>query len=197
MPSDLLLKSANAVHRAMIKISGGRLGWTGADMPVLELTTIGRKSGKPRTVMLTSPYQEGTTMAIVASRGGDDQHPAWFLNLRDNPDVEVTTKDQREAAHARTCRDLRGTGPPVAADHGEVQELRRLPEEDRPRDPGRPPRTGRMKPPPEEAPDDAASKTADLGGDSACWAELVCDICGAVVTATAAAASGPGDERDC
>ena len=42
--------------------------------------------------MLTSPWQEGATLVIVASRGGDDQHPAWFLNLRDNPEVEVTTK---------------------------------------------------------------------------------------------------------
>jgi len=58
-------------------------------MPVLELTTTGRKSGEPRTVMLTSPIQEGETIVVVASRGGDDQHPAWFLNLRDHPDVEV------------------------------------------------------------------------------------------------------------
>ena len=58
-------------------------------MSALELTTTGRKSGQPRTVMLTSPTQEGTTIVIVASRGGDDHHPGWFLNLRDNPDVQV------------------------------------------------------------------------------------------------------------
>ena len=40
--------------------------------------------------MLTSPYQEGSTIVIVASRGGDDHHPAWFLNLRDNPEVTVS-----------------------------------------------------------------------------------------------------------
>jgi deazaflavin-dependent oxidoreductase (nitroreductase family) len=39
--------------------------------------------------MLTSPWQEGSTLVVVASRGGDDTHPAWFLNLRDHPDVEV------------------------------------------------------------------------------------------------------------
>jgi deazaflavin-dependent oxidoreductase (nitroreductase family) len=44
--------------------------------------------------MLTSPYQKDDTMVIVASKGGDDHHPAWFLNLRDNSDVEVTTKGQ-------------------------------------------------------------------------------------------------------
>jgi len=39
--------------------------------------------------MLTSPVQEGDTIVIVASRGGDDRHPAWFLNLGDHPKVEV------------------------------------------------------------------------------------------------------------
>jgi deazaflavin-dependent oxidoreductase (nitroreductase family) len=39
--------------------------------------------------MLTSPVQEGSTLVVVASRGGDDIHPAWVLNLRDRPDVEV------------------------------------------------------------------------------------------------------------
>ncbi len=89
MPSDFTLKTMNALHRGVMKLSFGRLGWQGAGMPVVDLTTVGRKSGQPRTVLLTSPYQEGDTVVIVASRGGDDQHPAWFLNLRDNPDVQV------------------------------------------------------------------------------------------------------------
>ncbi|EOD65226.1 nitroreductase/quinone reductase family protein [Amycolatopsis vancoresmycina] len=91
MPSDLALKTMNAVHRGLIKLTGGRVGWQVA-MPVLELTTVGRKSGQPRTVLLTSPHQDGGTYVVVASRGGDDVHPAWFLNLRDNPDVEVSIK---------------------------------------------------------------------------------------------------------
>ena len=91
-----------AVHRALMTVSGGRIGWTAADMPVLELTTTGRKSGQPRSCMLTSPWQDGDTMAIVASRGGDDRHPAWFLNVSDreaNPEVYVKTR--REAFWAR------------------------------------------------------------------------------------------------
>jgi deazaflavin-dependent oxidoreductase (nitroreductase family) len=91
MPSDFALKTMNAVHRGLIKLTGGRIGWQVA-MPVLELTTVGRKSGQPRTVLLTSPHQEGGTYVVVASRGGDDVHPAWFLNLRDKPDVEVSIK---------------------------------------------------------------------------------------------------------
>src|SRR5262245_51335762 len=89
MPSDFTLKTMNALHRGVLKLSLGHLGWKAGSMPVVELTTTGRKSGKPRTVLLTSPLQEGDATVVVASRGGDDQHPAWFLNLRDNPDVEA------------------------------------------------------------------------------------------------------------
>ena len=89
MPSDLALKTMNTLHRVILKASFGKLGWNAGSMPVLELTTIGRKSGEPRPVMLTSPIQEGDTIVVVASKGGEDTHPAWFLNLRDEPKVEV------------------------------------------------------------------------------------------------------------
>ena len=89
MPSDLVLKAMNTTHRAMLKLTGNKLGASIAGMPSLELTTIGRKSGAPRAVMLTSPLQRNDAYVVVASRGGDDFHPAWFLNLRDNPAVEV------------------------------------------------------------------------------------------------------------
>ncbi len=95
MPHDLALKSMNLVHKAILKVSGGRLGWTTGGMPALELVTTGRKSGQKRSVMLTSPIQEGESIVIVASRGGDDHHPAWFLNLRDNPAVEVSFKGNK------------------------------------------------------------------------------------------------------
>ena len=86
----------NRLHRGLLKVSGGRFGWTAAIMPVLELTTIGRKSSRPRSVMLTSPHRDGDMIVIVASKGGEDTHPAWFLNLRDNPQVVVTMKNSHE-----------------------------------------------------------------------------------------------------
>jgi deazaflavin-dependent oxidoreductase (nitroreductase family) len=92
MPHDLVLKAMNGVHRLVLGATGGKVGWDAGGMPVVELTTVGRKSGQPRSVMLTSPLQEGDTYVVVASRGGDDHHPAWFLNLRDNPEVEVSIK---------------------------------------------------------------------------------------------------------
>jgi deazaflavin-dependent oxidoreductase (nitroreductase family) len=101
MPSDAMLKFVNGLHRGLVKISGGRIGWSGGGMPVVELTTTGRKSGQARTVMLTSPYQEDDTIVIVASRGGDPTHPAWFLNLRDHPEVEAIFKGRpKRTMHA-------------------------------------------------------------------------------------------------
>ncbi|MFC6013162.1 nitroreductase/quinone reductase family protein [Nocardia lasii] len=96
MPSDLQLKIMNAVHRALLTVSGGRIGNSVLGMASLELTTIGRKSGTPRKSMLTAPIIDGDTIVVVASRGGDDTHPAWFLNLRDNPDVEVSLRNGPE-----------------------------------------------------------------------------------------------------
>jgi deazaflavin-dependent oxidoreductase (nitroreductase family) len=89
MPSDATLRFMNTAHRFLLKASFGKIGWKAGNMPVLELTTIGRKSGQPRSVMLTSPLQQGDTVVIVASKGGEDTHPAWYLNLRDEPNVEV------------------------------------------------------------------------------------------------------------
>ena len=92
MPSDRTLKTMNAVHRLILGVTRGKAGWTAGNMPVLELTTIGRKSGEPRSCLLTSPIQENGEIVIVASRGGDDHHPAWYLNLLETPQVQVSYK---------------------------------------------------------------------------------------------------------
>ena len=92
MPSDQFLKAMNGLHKGLLKLSGGRLGWTAFEMPVLELTTTGRRSGRPRPVMLTSPLSDGGRILIVASKGGENTHPAWFLNLLENPQVTVSMK---------------------------------------------------------------------------------------------------------
>ena len=104
MPADFVLKGMNAIHRVILGVSRGKAGWQVGPMPVVELTTIGRKSGARRTVLLTSPIQEGDTIVLVASRGGDDHHPAWYLNLCNNPLVYVSVKGRPEQAmHARTA----------------------------------------------------------------------------------------------
>ena len=89
-PSIFELKAMNFIHRLIIRLSFGRVGWNAAKMPVLELTTTGRKSDRPRSVMLTSPYQDGDSFLIVASKGGSDTPPDWLLNIEKEPNVEVS-----------------------------------------------------------------------------------------------------------
>lgn len=120
MPSDLTLKLMNRVHRLALALSGGRLGWRAGGMPVLELTTTGRKSGLARSVMLTSPVQEGTTIVVVASRGGDDQPPAWLLNITTDNRVHVALEGApRTAMRARVAspQERARLWPKIAAEH--------------------------------------------------------------------------------
>ncbi len=81
MPSNFVLKTMNTLHKTGLAVTRGKWGWNPAGMPAIKLFTIGRKSGVERESMLTCPVVDGDTFVIVASRGGDDFHPAWFLNL--------------------------------------------------------------------------------------------------------------------
>jgi deazaflavin-dependent oxidoreductase (nitroreductase family) len=88
-PPDAFLKFMNAFHRGVLTVSGGRVGRNLGGMEVIELTTTGRKSGTKRTVILTVPLREGDDLVVVASKGGRDDHPAWYLNLVADPAVDV------------------------------------------------------------------------------------------------------------
>jgi len=74
--------------------------WEGTQ--TLLLTTIGRRSGEPRVApLIYAPA--GDAFAIVASKGGSEARPAWYVNLSANPDVEVQIKGERFTARARTA----------------------------------------------------------------------------------------------
>ncbi|NKZ03376.1 nitroreductase family deazaflavin-dependent oxidoreductase [Actinomadura latina] len=74
--------------------------WQGTT--TLLLTTTGRKSGKERTTPLI--YQpEGDAYLVVASKGGADEPPLWYLNLQSDPEVKVQVKGDRFTARARTA----------------------------------------------------------------------------------------------
>ena len=74
----------------------------GRGAPILILTTKGRKTGKERTnALIFQPH--GDDYLVVASKGGADAPPAWYLNLVDDPNVTVQVKGDRFAAHARTA----------------------------------------------------------------------------------------------
>ena len=97
------MRVMNRVHRTVLALSGGRLGWTIGAMATVELHTIGRKSGLRRSTMLTAPIHEGGRYVLVASKGGDDRHPSWYANLVAQPDVELTIRKVTRPFRARTA----------------------------------------------------------------------------------------------
>lgn len=74
--------------------------WNG--VPTLLITTEGRKSKQPQMIPLIYG-KDGDHHVIVASRGGDARHPAWYLNLVANPSVKVQVGREKFAAKARTA----------------------------------------------------------------------------------------------
>lgn len=86
---DLFSKTVNAVHKTLLAVSGGRIGGKMGDLPVVKLTTVGRTSGQPRTVMLTTPIHGDGRYVLVASKGGDDRDPDWYRNLVANPQITL------------------------------------------------------------------------------------------------------------
>jgi deazaflavin-dependent oxidoreductase (nitroreductase family) len=71
-------------------------------VPVLILTTTGRRSGEPRATPLIYG-RNGNEYLVVASDGGAPEPPAWYRNLSEDGDVQVQVKADRFAAHARTA----------------------------------------------------------------------------------------------
>jgi deazaflavin-dependent oxidoreductase (nitroreductase family) len=87
-------KGMGALHTALYRRSGGRFGGRFRGAPCLLLTVTGRKSGQPRTAPLMYG-RDGDDYIIVASKGGMDTSPAWWLNLRSNPTAEVEVGAER------------------------------------------------------------------------------------------------------
>ncbi len=82
--------------------TGGDEGHDWEGTTVLILTTTGRKSGDERSTPLIY-QQHGDDYLIVASKGGADEPPAWYLNLEEHPAITVQVKADRFAARARTA----------------------------------------------------------------------------------------------
>ena len=89
------------LHRGVYRWSGGKIGGKLGQLPILLLTTTGRKSGQPRTWPLGF-IRDGERLIIVASAGGEPKHPAWYLNLRANARVVVRLGDETTTMHAET-----------------------------------------------------------------------------------------------
>ena len=87
------------IHRAVYRASRGFLG-SRIEGPVLLLTTVGRKTGRPWTAPLLYLTEE-PGWAVIGSYGGDPQHPQWWLNLKTNPNATVQIKSAKIAVRAR------------------------------------------------------------------------------------------------
>ncbi|KRE25008.1 nitroreductase/quinone reductase family protein [Agromyces sp. Soil535] len=109
--ADLGFRGLSRSHAALLTLSRWRLGAAVGGMPIVELRTTGRRTGRPRTVVLSAPVVDAERVVLVASRGGDDRDPAWYHNLIANPSVELTVQRVTRPMTAR------------AADAGERAEL--------------------------------------------------------------------------
>jgi len=104
LPPPWFIHAFWRVHRALNRISRGRFLWTTASKRgwgALRLTTIGRRSGRERNVII-GYLEDGPNLAALAMNGWDEGHPAWWLNVEAHPDVVVQLAHQRpRPVHAR------------------------------------------------------------------------------------------------
>lgn len=108
---DIWLAAVSRAHALVLKVSRWHLGGGIAGMPVVELRTVGRRSGRPRAVILSAPIIDGERVVLVASKGGDDRDPAWYRNLVVNPSIDLTVAGTKRPMTAR---------PADPAEHAEL-----------------------------------------------------------------------------
>jgi deazaflavin-dependent oxidoreductase (nitroreductase family) len=102
VPRASWIKRIGKIHTPLYRLSGGLLGGRVDGLDILLLTTIGKKSGLPRTVPL--PYfRDGSRYVLVASFGGYDKNPAWLGNLKATPRVEVQVGSAKFTSHAQVA----------------------------------------------------------------------------------------------
>jgi deazaflavin-dependent oxidoreductase (nitroreductase family) len=89
-------------HVRRYRETGGEVGHIWNGVPALLLTTTGRKTGEQRTTPLIYG-RDGDAYLIVASKGGQPEHPGWYQNLAKTPEVELQVKDEVFPARARTA----------------------------------------------------------------------------------------------
>lgn len=116
-----LLRRTFGAHTLLYRASGGRVGhrFGGLIPPTLLLEHVGAKSGIKRTTPLTYT-RDGDNLVLVASKGGHPQNPAWFHNLRANPDTVVQVARERRPVRARvaTPEERRRLWPKVVETYG-------------------------------------------------------------------------------
>ena len=100
MRLPLLARWFVRAHAAIYSLSNGKLATKMRGHPILVLTTRGAKTGALRKVPIV-PLVEGQNVYVIASLGGAPSHPAWFHNLKADPNVEVQWYADKYKARAR------------------------------------------------------------------------------------------------
>jgi deazaflavin-dependent oxidoreductase (nitroreductase family) len=100
---DTGFKFLNAFHRSVLKAGGGRVGRRAFGMKVVELRTVGRRSGIERRTILTAPISDRDKVVLVASKGGDDRDPDWYRNIVARCDVTLVIEGEPVRMVARTA----------------------------------------------------------------------------------------------
>ena len=105
LPPRWFIRFAWKVHKGLYRISGGRFGLRrakGDRWGMMHLTTIGRRSGQERGVIL-GYFDDGPNLVTMAMNGWGEAEPAWWLNLQAHPEVTVQTPDGRRKVTGRAA----------------------------------------------------------------------------------------------
>ena len=105
LPPRWFIQAAWAVHRAMLRLTRGRLGLrpaTAKTWGMMRLTTIGRNTGQQRKAILGF-FEDGPNLVTMAMNVWGEPEPAWWLNLQANPDTTVELPDGPRAVHGRAA----------------------------------------------------------------------------------------------
>src|SRR5271167_4963940 len=113
------------LHRAIYRLSGGRIFSRSVGCPVVLLTTTGRKSGEPKTAPIFG-FQEGQSVVVVPSNAGKKHYPSWYFNLRANPLAQVQLGPEIRSVRAReaTFEERERLWPLLASRYGGYQVYR-------------------------------------------------------------------------
>jgi deazaflavin-dependent oxidoreductase (nitroreductase family) len=95
-------RAAIAFHVASYRLTAGVVGHQLGPLTCLLLTTRGARTGLARTLPLVYG-RDGEDLILVASKGGSPQHPAWYVNLKTNPEAVVQVGSRSLRVHARTA----------------------------------------------------------------------------------------------
>ena len=105
-PPRILVRTAWVLHRAAYRLTGGRFGLSrpeaGSKFGMLRLTTVGRRSGRPRAAIVWY-FEDRPNLVTLAMNGWGEKEPAWWLNLQARPDTSVELPGERRVVRARAA----------------------------------------------------------------------------------------------